>query len=115
MLALLLVVVGGGEAPVQVKEPARVGQIVILGNEVTPPGLIVDRLQLYPGQVLTSPELRAVQQRLRWLTLLGIDSSVSVIEDGSGFTDITVTVNEAPLTCLLVGVPKALLGRLYGR
>jgi hypothetical protein len=71
MLALLLVALGVGEGPVQVKEPARVGQIVIIGNEVTPQVLIADRLQLYPGQVLTAPELRAAQRRLRWLTLLG--------------------------------------------
>jgi outer membrane protein assembly factor BamA len=113
MLALLLVALGVGEAPVQIKEPARVGQIVIVGNEVTPQGLIIDRIPLFPGQMFTAADLRAAQQRLQWLTLLGVEPSVSVAqEDGTAFKDITVNVKETPLTYLLVGVPNFVLAVL---
>jgi outer membrane protein assembly factor BamA len=117
MLALLLVAVGIGEAPAQIKEPARVGQIFILGNKVTPQGFILDRLELYPGQVLTDADLCAARRRLLRLTVLGIGSSVSVSDDptASAYKDVCVQVNEAPIAYLLIGVPNALLDRLYRR
>jgi hypothetical protein len=116
MFALLLVAMGVGESPGKVEEPARVGQIFLVGNEVTPQGLILDRLQLYPGQVLTDKDLRAAQQRLGWLTPLGIVSSASALDDPAEpvFKDIRVKVTETPLTYVLVGVPKTILARIYG-
>jgi hypothetical protein len=117
MLALLLVALGVGEASVPAKEPVRVGQIFIIGNKVTPQSVYLDRLELYAGQVLTETDLRAARWRLLWLSVLGIGSSVCVLDDpaDSKYKDVCVQVNETPITYLLIGVPNALLGGLYGR
>jgi hypothetical protein len=37
------------------RQPARVGQIIIIGNTVTRQNVILDQLPLYPGQLLTHP------------------------------------------------------------
>ncbi len=61
-------------APPDEKPPLRVGQIFIVGNKVTPNGIILDRLPLYPGQLLTFPGLRAAERKLEWLRWLGISA-----------------------------------------
>jgi len=117
----LLVVVAGllapGEAPAP---PARVGQIFIVGNKVTPGVIIVDREfpSLSPGQILSFVNLCAARRNLSWLHLVGVGSTVEVLDpDGqSEFKDIVVKVQEIPvLTYLLVGLPDAIVSRLFGR
>jgi outer membrane protein assembly factor BamA len=117
LTALLVVMVGAGEAPARVETPARVGMIIIIGNEVTHQGIILDNLPLYPGQVLDRASLLAAERSLRWLAFLGVGASVSVLKDGtSEYKDILVQVHETPLTYLLVGVPQLLRSRLlYGQ
>src|SRR5262245_19316541 len=96
--SLLMVVVVGSlpvaekvAAPVE-KPPARVGQIFIVGNAVTPYGVILDQLQLYSGQVLTSGDLRSAERRLIWLNLLGVGASVTALDErASEYKDIQVS------------------------
>jgi outer membrane protein assembly factor BamA len=116
---MLTLVMGAGDPSaqtVQMKKPARVGPIFIVGNDVTPFDVVLDRLQLYPGQVLTQASLRDAERRLRWLTLLGIKASVTVLADRdvpSEIKDILVTLKETQVvTYLLVGVPQAVRYRL---
>jgi RNA polymerase sigma factor (sigma-70 family) len=55
--------------------PLRVGQVLVVGNRKTPQSVILDQVQLYPGQVLVLAELRAAERRLerlnpRWCLFL---------------------------------------------
>jgi hypothetical protein len=96
-------------APVE-KPPARVGQIFIIGNEVTPQDVILGQLQLYSAQVLTSADLRSAERRLIWLSLLGVGASVTALDDGeSEYKDIQVTVKETALTHLIFRVRHTIL------
>jgi uncharacterized protein (TIGR03067 family) len=73
------------------KQPARVGQIIIVGNEKTPDAVIRKRLGINPGQVLDYQALRAAEKRLA-----EFNATVTVMEagEGAGFRDILVTVRE---------------------
>jgi outer membrane protein assembly factor BamA len=96
-------------APVE-KPPAFVGQIFIIGNEVTPQDVILGQLQLYPGQVLTSADLRSAERQLIWLNLLGVGASATVLDNGmSKYKDIQVTVRETALTHLIFRVRDTVL------
>ena len=79
-----------------VKAVAKVGQIVISGNCVTPDEVIRRRVGLYPGQTLDSADLKVAERNLA--TPNGAKASVCVINpDGAGeFKDILVTVEEQP-------------------
>src|SRR4051812_9687684 len=59
-------------APPAHNPPTCVGQIFIVGNEVTPGGLILEQLPLYPGQVLSDTDLARAARSLSSLRLLGI-------------------------------------------
>jgi hypothetical protein len=113
--ALVMLVMAVGEIPADEREPARLAQIFIVGNEAAPQHIILNRLQLYTGQVLTQADLRAAEKRLRWLTPLGIKTSVSLLKPGgSEYKDILVKVYETPVvTYLLLGLPHTLWPRLY--
>ncbi len=50
----------------------RVGQLIIVGNTRTKQSVILDQIGLYPGQVLSRPEVCAAEKRL---TKLGIFKS----------------------------------------
>jgi hypothetical protein len=72
------------------KRPARVGQIIVVGNTRTEQSVILEQLQLYPGQVLTPAELRAAERRLERL-----NATVSAIDsEGSDYKDILIRVRE---------------------
>ncbi len=118
MLPSMLMAVAGllarGEAAMP---PARVGQIFIIGNEVTPDTLILDQLPLHPGQVMSFKDLKAAERNL-YLNLQGVGLIVQVLDpdEKSQYKDILVKVQETPvLTFLLVGLPGALASRLRGR
>ncbi len=83
-------------AELKEKPPARVGQIFILGNKKILDGEILEQLKLYPGQVLTYPDLRIAEQNLSRLKGLKSNPKVKVIdrEGGSEFKDIEITVEE---------------------
>lgn len=97
---------------VQERPPAKVGQIVVVGNEVTRQNVILRQVPLYPGQVLTYPDLRVAERNLAKLGIFetnpqtGVRPTVSVIDMDSDteFKDILVQVQETPTGSLIFGV-----------
>jgi outer membrane protein assembly complex protein YaeT len=96
---------------VQERPPSRVGQIFIVGNEVTRQNVILRQIPLYPGQVLTYPDLKTAEANLNRLGIFtdpatGAHPSVSVIDPDtdSPFKDILVQVQEQRTGSLLFGV-----------
>jgi hypothetical protein len=82
--------------------PIRVGQIFIVGNERTESEIILKQVPLYPGQVLSYPDLQAAEKNLAKLGIFQVDlkkgvrPTVTVVDpDGPGeFKDIIVNVKE---------------------
>ena len=98
---------------VQERGPFRVGEIKIVGNDVTRQDIILNQLYpLQPGQILTYPDLRAAEDRLKRLGIFetnlesGIHPTVTVIDqDGPGvFKDLLVQIQEAKTGSLMFGV-----------
>jgi outer membrane protein insertion porin family len=97
---------------VQEKPPARVGQIRIVGNEVTRDNVILRQIPLYPGQILTYPDMRVAEAKLAKLGIFetnpqtGVRPTVSIIDPDSDteFKDILVQVQETPTGSLIFGV-----------
>ena len=97
---------------VEERPPAKVGQIKIVGNDVTRQNVILRQIPLYPGQVLTYPDLRAAEANLARLNIFenkpdeGIRPTVSVIDPDSPteYKDILVKVQETATGSLLFGV-----------
>ena len=97
---LLLLVYSCGEVISQdARPPVRVGQIFVTGNTVLPELFIVSHVPLYPGKLLTYPDLQAADKRLAWLAFFGFTTMVAVIDtDGPNpFKDILVSVDDPPL------------------
>ncbi len=98
--------------PQGVREPDRVNQIIITGNEVTKDRVIRRLLNLYPGQVLVYPELEIGQRELMRTNIFENDPekggppSIRVLENdnGSNFKDVVVNVKETPTGSLLFGL-----------
>lgn len=94
---------------VKEKAPARVGQVIIVGNDVTQDRVIRRVVGLFPGQVLRYPELRIAENDLARLGIFntdpekGIRPTLTVLENDSGFHDVLVTVQEAPTGSLMFG------------
>jgi outer membrane protein insertion porin family len=94
------------------RPPARVGEIIIVGNTITKEHVIRRALGLYPGQVLRYPELRFAEAMLNRLNLfennpeLGIRPTVTVIEDGtnSEYKNVLVQVKETYTGSLMFGL-----------
>jgi outer membrane protein assembly complex protein YaeT len=93
------------------RPPSRVGQIFIVGNEVTRQNVILRQIPLYPGQVLTYPDLKTAEANLNRLGIFtdpqtGAKPTVSVIDPDvdSPFKDILVQVQEQRTGSLLFGV-----------
>src|SRR5262249_13366219 len=97
---------------VQERPPIRVGEIRVVGNDVTKENVIRRQIPLYPGQILTFPDLRLAEKKLAQLNIFevnpatGVRPTVTVIDpEGPGeFKDVLVTVNETPTGSLLFGV-----------
>jgi outer membrane protein insertion porin family len=95
---------------IEEKPPARVGQIHIVGNDVTQDRVIRRVLGLYPGQVLRYPELRIAEMDLQRLNIFkvdpenGIKPTLRVLQtENSDVQDILVEVQEAPTGMLMFG------------
>ncbi len=92
--------------------PAKVGEVVLVGNRVTRQNVIFRQLQVYPGQVLSYPDLRASERNLARLNIfknspeLGIAPTVTVLdpEDPSEYKTVLVQVEEDRTGSLLFGV-----------
>jgi outer membrane protein insertion porin family len=97
---------------VQERPPTRVGQIFIVGNEVTRQNVILRQLPLYPGQILTYPDLSVAEKNLARLNIFEINQeknikpTVTVLNPDSDeeFKDILVQVEETRTGSLLFGV-----------
>jgi outer membrane protein insertion porin family len=97
---------------VQERPPARVGQIIIIGNGVTRDNVIRRQIPLEPGQILTFPDLKTGEANLTRLGIFESDPSkggrptVQVLEPetDSPFKDVLVNVQEMPTGSLMFGV-----------
>ncbi len=97
------------------EEPvARVGQIFIVGNTRTRMEVILRQVGLYPGQVLTYPDLRIAERNLARLGIFKmtpdgqVKPTIAVLDNPndptSEYKDILVTVDEDNTGSLMFGV-----------
>jgi outer membrane protein insertion porin family len=95
-------------------KPARVGQIIIIGNERTKMNVILRQVGLYPGQVLSWPEIRLAEKNLARLGIFksspdGATRPTITVQDGPGgpdseYKDVIIKVDEDNTGSLLFGV-----------
>src|SRR5262245_14769664 len=95
---------------VQEQSPKRVGVIRIIGNTVTRQNVILREVPLYPGQILTYPEIRRGEANLARLGIFevnqeGVRPHIE-IEDvvGSDYSDVSIYVQEAKTGSLVFGL-----------
>jgi outer membrane protein assembly complex protein YaeT len=93
--------------------PDRVGQIFIVGNEVTRQNVILRQIPLYPGQILTYPDLRVAERNLERLGIFevnretGVRPTVQVIpgpDPNSEVKDLLVTIPETRTGSVMFGL-----------
>lgn len=93
--------------------PKRVGEIKVVGNEVTKSRVVRSYLTLTPGDVADTTKMRESQQKLTETRLFNIDPANNVMptvewdpnnDPESYFQDILVRVQEAQTGSLLLGV-----------
>jgi outer membrane protein assembly complex protein YaeT len=99
---------------VEERPPAYVGQIFIIGNERTRQNVILRQVPLYPGQLLSYPELRTAERNLARLGIFEVSPdgaarpTVTAVDNpqnpDSPYKDIQITVQEANTGSLLFGV-----------
>jgi outer membrane protein assembly complex protein YaeT len=99
---------------VEETQPAYVGEIFIAGNTRTQQNVIIRQLPLYPGQLLTWPDLKQAEKNLQRLGIFesspdgAIRPTVTVIDNpkygDSPIKDVLVQVQEANTGSLLFGV-----------
>jgi outer membrane protein insertion porin family len=97
---------------IQERPVARVGQIYISGNDVTRQNVILRQVPLFPGQILTYPDLRVGERNLARLNIFevnpetGVRPTVTVIDPDtdSEFKDLLVQVQETRTGSFLLGV-----------
>jgi outer membrane protein assembly complex protein YaeT len=97
----------------QVNEPARpavAGQVIIIGNDRTADNVILRQLPIYPGQVLTFPDLRQAERNLARLNIF------EMAPDGSVRPTVSVRDNpfnpDSPVKDIVVNVQEASTGSL---
>jgi outer membrane protein assembly complex protein YaeT len=97
---------------VEEKQPALVGDIYIIGNTRTRQNIILRQVPLYPGQILTYPDMRQGERNLARLGIFesspdGSEKPTITVKDpntDSPFKDILVNVTEANTGSLIFGV-----------
>ena len=89
-------------------EPNRVGRVIIEGNEVTKDRVILNQLDLRPGQIFQYPRLEDARIRLARLGIFDQENPPTVEEVpnelDSTFRDIRVRVGETRTGQFMVGV-----------
>ncbi|MFO0807350.1 MAG: outer membrane protein assembly factor BamA [Gemmataceae bacterium] len=96
----------------QERAPVTVGTIEIIGNDVTRENVIRRQIPLYPGQILTYPDVAAAEANLARLGIFEADPEkgerpqVIVLDpDGDNpVKNLLVKVQEAPTGSFLLGV-----------
>jgi outer membrane protein insertion porin family len=91
------------------RQPARVGQIMIVGNERTRQNVILRQIPLYPGQLLTYPDIELGQRNLQRLNIFANQPEPPKIEvlnpeSDSVYKDILVKVQEDNTGSLMFGL-----------
>src|SRR5262249_22732121 len=96
------------------QKPARVGQIIIVGNERTRQNVILRQVPLYPGQVLNYPAIREGERNLAKLGIFetneetGVRPTITIVDNpqdpDNEFKDILVTVQETATGSLMFGL-----------
>jgi outer membrane protein insertion porin family len=93
------------------RPPDRVGQIKIVGNERTRQNVILRQLPLYPGQLLTYPDIQLGENNLRRLNIFKsneVSPKIEVQDDPlnpeSPYKDILVKVEEDNTGSLMFGI-----------
>jgi outer membrane protein assembly factor BamA len=82
------------------RPPARVGQIFLTGNKRISDESILAHVPLFPGQILSYPDLKQAEENLADLGLFvvdpatGVHPTITVIDGGSAYKDILITVKE---------------------
>jgi outer membrane protein assembly complex protein YaeT len=99
---------------VEERPPARVGQVFIIGNERTRQNVILRQVPLYPGQVLTYPDLRVAERNLARLNIFTVSPdgatrpTVQVRDNpadpDSEFKDVVINVQEDNTGSLMFGL-----------
>jgi outer membrane protein assembly complex protein YaeT len=99
---------------VEERPPARVGQVFIIGNDRTRQNVILRQVPLYPGQVLTYPDLRVAERNLARLNIFtatpdGATRPTVTVRDNpadpdSEFKDVVINVQEANTGSLMFGL-----------
>jgi outer membrane protein assembly complex protein YaeT len=96
---------------VQEMQPAYVGQIILNGNNVTRDRVILRQLRLYPGQVLSYPDIRLSEDALTRLGIFEVNDkgskpTIEVLDpDGPNpFKDLLVHVEETRTGSLMFGL-----------
>jgi outer membrane protein assembly complex protein YaeT len=99
---------------VREEQPARVGQIFIVGNDRTMQNVILRQVPLYPGQILTYPDLKQAERNLARLGIFemspesGLRPTVTVLDNpldpDNPYKDVLITVQEASTGSLMFGV-----------
>ncbi len=91
--------------------PAKVGQVIIVGNERTRQNVILRQLPLYPGQILTWPDVQQGENNLKRLNIFqnipNESPKIDVQQDsvyGNEYRDVIVRVQEDNTGSLLFGV-----------
>jgi outer membrane protein assembly complex protein YaeT len=107
---------GPGEVAVQYelqeRPPATVGQVIVIGNDVTRENVIRRQVPLYPGQILTFPDIQVGEANLARLGIFEADPekgqrpTISVLDMDSDnpVKDILVQVQETQTGSFLLGV-----------
>jgi outer membrane protein assembly complex protein YaeT len=96
------------------KPQARVGQIFVVGNTRTMQNVILRQVPLYPGQILTYPDVRMAERNLARQNIFktspdgAVRPTVTVLDNpnnpNSEFKDILVTVEEDNTGSLQFGI-----------
>jgi outer membrane protein assembly complex protein YaeT len=97
---------------IEERQMNRVGEILIVGNERTRQNVILRQIPLYPGQILTYPDLRVAERNLTRLNIFattpdGATHPTVTVLDPEGdnvFKTILVTVQEDNTGSLLFGL-----------
>jgi outer membrane protein assembly complex protein YaeT len=95
---------------VQEAPPDRVGTITVRGNDVTRQNVILRQVPLYPGQILTYPDVRVGERNLARLGIFetnpetGVKPTITVLPSDNEFKDILVDVQETRTGSLLFGL-----------
>jgi outer membrane protein assembly factor BamA len=90
--------------PRKENSPCRVGNIFIIGNTRTKMSVILEQVDLYPGQILIYPEIRIAERNLRRLNIFkntpdGATRPTIIVEDMPGdpdgeYKDVIIKVEE---------------------